>query len=445
VRDVATITQRILDEIAGGRLSPPPVTLSFWDGSRLQAAHASAPTVRVRDASAVLHLVHEPSQVGMARAWVSGAVDVDGDLEAVLAQRARFRDVSLPRADRARLALAALRMAGPAALRRPSVPAIEAHGRGRRHSLARDRAAIRHHYDVSNRFYELLLGPSMVYSCAYFADPGESLEAAQARKLELICRKLRLSPGERLLDIGCGWGSLVLHAAARHGVRAVGVTLSAAQAEYASERVRRAGLAGRVEVRLADYRELRDEPFDKVASVGMYEHVGRSQLDGYVTRVRALLRPGGLFLNHGIARLHSDPPAGDTFISRYVFPDGELHPVTDVMASMQEAGFEVRDVESLREHYPLTLRRWAANLAAHGEEAIAEVGEPRERVWRLYTLACAQAFEAGEITVYQVLAARSGAPHGLPLTRGALFAELAAGPHRGRVRRGQAEAGRRAA
>jgi cyclopropane-fatty-acyl-phospholipid synthase len=280
----------------------------------------------------------------------------------------------------------------------------------------------------------------MVYSCAYFADRDESLEAAQERKLELICRKLRVSAGERLLDIGCGWGSLLLHAAAHHGVRAVGVTLSDAQAHRARDRVRRAGLAHRVEVRVADYREIDDGPFDKIASVGMYEHVGRSELERYAATVRGLLRPGGLFLNHGIARLHSEPPPSDTFISRYVFPDGELHPVTDVMAAMQDSALEVRDVESLREHYPLTLRRWAANLAAHREEAIAEVGEERERIWRLYIPGSALAFEDGDITVYQVLAARAGAPHRLPLTRRAVLADagLRAAPRPRDTRRGAA-------
>jgi cyclopropane-fatty-acyl-phospholipid synthase len=383
----------------------------------LASPETGAPNVIVRSPDAVAHVLHEPSQLGLARAWVSGALDVDGDVEDALALRDYFGDAQLSAADRAALAAAAVRVAGPGVLRRPSVPATEAHGRGRRHSLARDRAAVRHHYDVSNRFYELLLGPSMVYSCAYFADSAEPLEAAQERKLELICRKLRLAPGERLLDIGCGWGSLLLHAVAHHGVRAVGVTLSEAQARHARERVRRSGLADRIEVRVADYREIDDGPFDKIASVGMYEHVGRSELARYATTVRALLRPGGLFLNHGIARLHSDPPAGDTFISRYVFPDGELHPVTDVMAAMQNAGLEIRDLESLREHYPLTLRRWAANLAAHRAEAIAEVGAERERVWRLYLPASALAFEAGDITIYQVLATRADAPHHLPLTR----------------------------
>jgi cyclopropane-fatty-acyl-phospholipid synthase len=287
--------------------------------------------------------------------------------------------------------------------------------------MRRDRASVRHHYDVSNRFYELLLGPSLVYSCAYFADAADSLECAQERKLELICRKLRLQPGERLLDIGCGWGSLVLHAAARHGVRALGVTLSEPQAELARRRIEAAGLSDRVEVRVLDYRELDEAPFDKIASVGMYEHVGRAQLETYVEAVHGLLRPGGLFLNHGITRLNALPARGPTFINRYVFPDGELHPVNDIIAALEGGGFEVRDVESMREHYALTLRCWLRNLAANCDEAIAEVGAERERVWRLYMLGSAQGFETGEIGIYQTLAAREGAPHPLPLDRAELL------------------------
>ncbi|HEY6891253.1 MAG TPA: cyclopropane-fatty-acyl-phospholipid synthase family protein, partial [Solirubrobacter sp.] len=274
-----------------------------------------------------------------------------------------------------------------------------------------------HHYDVSNDFYRLLLGPSMVYSCAYYADPSDSLEAAQERKLDLICRKLRLTAGERLLDIGCGWGSLLIHAASHYGVRGVGVTLSVEQAKLARERVAAAGLEDRIEIRVSDYRELTDGPFDKIASVGMYEHVGRGELARYTQTVHGLLKPGGLFLNHGIARLFSEPPATDTFLYRYVFPDGELSPVTDVMTAMQDAGLEVRDVESLREHYALTLRAWLANLAEHREEAEADVGVGRERVWRLYMLGSALGFADGDVTVYQVLTARAGAPHTLPLQR----------------------------
>jgi cyclopropane-fatty-acyl-phospholipid synthase len=412
---VAGAVRRALEGVADGRLVPPPITLRFWDDSTLEGTEPGA--VAVVRPRAVAYLLHAPNQIGLARAWVTGAVDVEGDLEAVLALRGRVGPVPLTLAERARLAAAAVRIAGPRALVPPPVPASEARPRGRLHSRARDRASVRHHYDVSNEFYRLVLGPTLVYSCAYFARSDEPLEAAQERKLEHICAKLRLRPGERLLDIGCGWGSLVLHAAARHGVRAVGVTLSEQQADLARQRVREAGLEDRVEIRTCDYRDVDDGPFDKIASVGMYEHVGRAQLGRYVSDVAALLRPGGLFLNHGIARLAPAPPTSDTFITRYVFPDGELHPVTEVMTAMQASGLEVRDVESLREHYPLTLRRWVANLEAHRDAAIAAVGAERERVWRLYMLGSALAFESGDITVYQTLAARSGAPHGLPLTR----------------------------
>jgi cyclopropane-fatty-acyl-phospholipid synthase len=413
---------RTLVRVAGQSFERLPFTLRFWDGSVLEAAPGApvldghVPTVLVRDPLAVSHLLREPNQVGLARAWVSGLLDVD-DLEALLRLRARWSDLSLTLSGRLRALAAAARVGGVRLLGRPPVPAIEAQSAGRKHSLARDRTSVRHHYDVSNEFYRLILGESMVYSCAYFSSPGDSLEQAQERKLDLLCRKLRLEQGERLLDIGCGWGSLVIHAAARYGARAVGVTLSEAQARLARERARRAGVGDRVEVRIADYREVADGPYDKIVSVGMYEHVGRSQLGRYVRAVRDLLRPGGLFLNHGIARVHSETPAHDTFISRYIFPDGELHPVGDLLAELRNEGLEARDVESLREHYVLTLRRWVENLERSRDAALAEVGEQRERAWRLYMLGSADAFERGEIGVYQVLALRPGAPHPLPLDR----------------------------
>jgi cyclopropane-fatty-acyl-phospholipid synthase len=261
----------------------------------------------------------------------------------------------------------------------------------------------------------------MVYSCAYFSSERDSLEEAQERKLDLICRKLRLASGERFLDVGCGWGSLVLHAVANYGVSAVGITLSDSQASLARDRVRERGLSDRVEIRVADYRELAEPPFDKIASVGMYEHVGRAELDRYTATVARLLRPGGLFLNHGIARLASEQPDSPTFISRYVFPDGELHPVGDLLTSMQTAGLEIRDVEALREHYPLTLRRWVSNLTSHSADAERIVGSERVRAWHLYMSGSASAFEQGELAVYQVLAARYDGPHRLPLTRADLL------------------------
>ena len=413
-------------KVVAGALEQLPLTVRFWDGSTVAARDdPDAPVVLIRDEQAIAHFLRSPNQLGLSRAWVSGALDVDGDLEKVLGLRHQVRDLSLGPMGRARLMGAALRVTGARALRRPPIPRSEAQPAGRLHSLRRDKAAVTHHYDVSNRFYEMLLGPSMVYSCAYFENPDDSLESAQERKLELICRKLRLQPGERMLDIGCGWGSLVLHAARHHGARALGVTLSEPQAEYARRRVEEAGLADRVEIRVLDYRELEERPFDKISSVGMYEHVGRAQIDTYVDIVHRLLRPGGLFLNHGITRIHTKPPRGPTFINRYVFPDGELHPVTDIIGALENGGFEIRDVESLREHYALTLRRWVANLAAGREAAIAEIGDERERVWRLYMLGSAQGFEGGEIGIYQTLAARDGAEHGLPLDRSDL--QLASG------------------
>ena len=398
--------------------------LRFWDGSEVPPPPTADDelTLVVRDPVALAYALRQPNELGFGRAWVTGALDVDGDLERGLALRDRFGGLRLSAADRL-AALRAVARLGAVRLRGPAVPASEAPvGRGRRHSLDRDRVAVRHHYDVSNAFYRMVLGPTMVYSRAYFTSPDNTLEEAQTRKLETICRKLRLRAGDRLLDIGCGWGALVLHAAREHGVRAVGVTLSQPQAELARERIRDAGLSDRCEIRVADYREVDDRPYDKVASVGMYEHVGRARLADYVGRVKRLLRPGGLFLNHGIVRAVPRPWGRHSFIARYVFPDGELHPVGTVIATMERAGLEIRDAESLREHYALTLRRWVANLAANRDAAVAEAGEERERVWRLYMTGSALAFAAGDISVHQVLAAKAGASHGLPLAREALLA-----------------------
>ena len=398
--------------------------LRFWDGSEVPPPPTADDelTLVVRDPVALAYALRQPNELGFGRAWVTGALDVDGDLERGLALRDRFGGLRLSAADRL-AALRAVARLGGVRLRGPAVPASEAPvGRGRRHSLDRDRVAVRHHYDVSNAFYRMVLGPTMVYSCAYFSSPDDTLEVAQTRKLETICRKLRLRAGDRLLDIGCGWGTLVLHAAREHGARAVGVTLSQPQAELARERIRAAGLSDRCEIRVADYREVDDGPYDKVSSVGMYEHVGRAQLGEDAGRVTRLLREGGLFLNHGIVRAQPRLWDKHSFIARYVFPDGELHPVGAVVDAMEQAGLEVRDDEALREHYALTLRRWVANLAANRDAAIAEAGTERERVWRLYMTGSAVAFEAGDISVHQVLAAKPGAPHELPLAREALLA-----------------------
>ncbi len=410
----APLTARLERRLSGGL----PFAVRFWDGSELRPEdEGSGDTLVVRDSRALAYVATAPNQLGLGRAWVAGDLELEGDLERALRAGERLRDLRLGLGDKL-ASLAAAARAGALRLRRPTPPASEARLGGRLHSLRRDRAAVRHHYDVSNDFYRLVLGPSMVYSCAYFASPHDTLERAQERKLDVICRKLRLAAGERLLDVGCGWGSLILHAARNYGVRAVGVTLSEPQAELARRQIAAAGLGRRCEVRVRDYREVDDGPYDKLASVGMYEHVGASRLDEYMLCLRRLVRPGGLVLNHGIVRLAPAPRRRDTFIWRYVFPDGELHPVGRVVKSMERAGLELRDAESLREHYALTLRFWVANLAAAREAAIAAAGEERERIWRLYMTGSALAFERGDISVQQLLAAATGAPPELPLARG---------------------------
>ncbi|MGY1689131.1 class I SAM-dependent methyltransferase [Geodermatophilus sp. SYSU D01105] len=280
---------------------------------------------------------------------------------------------------------------------------------GRRHSKARDAAAISHHYDLSNDFYALVLGPSMVYSCAVWESPATGLDAAQEAKLDLVCRKLALAPGARLLDVGCGWGSLALHAAQRYGARVVGVTLSTEQAELARSRVAGAGLAGRVEIRVQDFRDVADGPFDAISSIGMAEHVGAAGMPGYARALHDLLRPGGRLLNHAIAWNAGAPDFDpDTFITRFVFPDGELLSLAGTVAALEGQGLEVLDVEALRRHYGLTLRAWVERLEKHWDAAVALTGPGRARVWRLYMAASALAFEAGRMGVDQVLLQRPG-------------------------------------
>jgi cyclopropane-fatty-acyl-phospholipid synthase len=389
----------LVEEALGGDI---PVGVEAYDGSRAGPADA-ATTLVIRSPDAVRRVLTAPGELGLARAYVAGDLDLRGSIWDLLALRDRVPGVRLsPRVLRRLVD----ELGGWRQVRRLPPPREEARLRGRRHSPQRDAAAISHHYDVSNEFYRLVLGPSMTYSCAVFRHPDDSLEEAQANKYELICRKLGLEPGMRLLDVGCGWGGMVIHAARHHGVRAVGVTLSRRQAELAEKRVVEAGLSGRVEVRVQDYRDVDDGPYDAISSIGMFEHVGESRLATYFGRLRALLRPGGRLLNHGISR----PPGSrsarlprNSFINRYVFPDGELHEVGRVVSITQEAGFEVRHLESLREHYALTLRRWVANLEANWPQAVEEVGEGRARVWRLYMAGSAVNFEAGRTQVHQVL------------------------------------------
>jgi cyclopropane-fatty-acyl-phospholipid synthase len=373
--------------------------------------------VVLRSPEALRRIVTAPGELGFARAYVAGDLDIEGDLyeTLVLLEQRRALLRLVPEL------LPVVRDLGIDALRPPPPPPEEARLRGRRHSKVRDAAAIAHHYDVSNRFYQLVLGPSLTYSCAVFADPDATLEEAQEAKHELVARKLGLGEGMRLLDVGCGWGSMLVHAAVHHGISGVGITISRRQAELARERVRAAGVADRVEIRLADYRDVSDGPYDAVSSIGMVEHVGHAQLGLYFARLHALLRPGGRLLNHGIGR-----PARRrrllprrTFVNRYVFPDGELQEVGAVASRMQAAGLELRHLESLREHYALTLRNWVRNLERSWDEAVAEVGIARARIWRLYMAGSALGFETGRLQVHQVLAVRpDNGRSGMPLTPG---------------------------
>jgi cyclopropane-fatty-acyl-phospholipid synthase len=390
-----------------------PVRIECYDGSAIGPDDAPA-TVVIVSPNALRRAATAPGELGFARAYVAGELDVRGDLLfALAALRDRVDQVRLEPGQWATI----VRALGPSALRPLPAPLEEVRLRGRRHSKARDAAAISHHYDVSNAFYRLVLGSSMTYSCAVWAAVDATLEQAQEAKYELICRKLALRPGMRLLDVGCGWGGMAMHAATHHGVQAVGVTISRRQAEWAEKAVAEAGLSDRVEIRLQDYRDVRDGPYDAVSSIGMFEHVGLAQLGTYFGRLFALLRPEGRLLNHGISR----PPARRarfarrSFIDRYVFPDGELHEVGSVVSRIQRSGFEVRHVEGLREHYALTLRSWVANLESSWDEAVAEVGVARARIWRLYMAGAALNFEAGRTQVHQVLAVRSdGGRAGMP-------------------------------
>jgi cyclopropane-fatty-acyl-phospholipid synthase len=421
-------------ELLGGDL---PVAVEAYDGSRAGPADATT-TLVVRGPEAVRRIVAAPGELGFGRAYVAGDLEVRGDMFDALRLRDALPDVRLGR----REWLLLLRLAREIGLRPiPAPPPEEIRLQGRLHSKERDREAVSYHYDVSPAFYRLVLGPSMTYSCAVFARADGSLEDAQAAKHELVAGKLALRPGMRLLDVGCGWGSMLIHAAAHHRVHGVGVTLSERQADVARKRVVEAGVADLVDIRVLDYRDVDDGPYDAISSIGMFEHVGRQRMREYVDRLHALLVPGGRLLNHGISRparaadetrgqrvrrvvedtARSIPgaplrPAFGAFVQHYVFPDGELHEVGSVVTTIQDAGFEVRHVESLREHYALTLRRWVANLEAGWDDAVAEAGANRARIWRLYMAASAINFEAGRTSIHQVLAVKPvGGVSGMPL------------------------------
>ena len=383
-----------------------PFALRWWDGTELPATAPGGPVFTVRSPAAVAHLLRAPGQLGLGRAYAAGELEAD-DLDRVIGLLDGFHAPPLDRATRLHLTAAAVRACG--LTRPPRVPASELRPQGARHSRARDARAVRHHYDVSNDFFKLFLDSSMTYSCALFSQGATTLEDAQLAKRELVCTKLGLREGERLLDVGCGWGSFVLHAAARHRVSAVGITLSRNQAELARRRVAKAGLEDRVEIRLADYRDLgaAGERYDAIASIGMVEHVGANQIDAYAAQLAGLLDPGGRLLNHGIARLrHGDPEAG-AFSERYVFPDAAPLHVSRVLLALERAGFEPTHVEGLRQDYVDTLSEWIARLDANREQAEQLAGGERVRVWRLYLRAARNGFATGFTSIFQVLARRA--------------------------------------
>ena len=395
-------SQPFVDELSRA-IPARPFTLELWDGSRLPSTNGGGPTFHVRSPDAFAHALRAPGQLGLGRAYVSGALAVD-DLDEVLELLDGWGPPALDRRAQARLALAAARASG---IRRPPpVPRAELRPRGRRHSRERDARSVRHHYNVSNDFFKLFLGESLTYSCALFSRGAKTLEEAQEAKLELVCQKLDLSPGDRVLDVGCGWGSFAMHAAANHDVSVVGITLSEPQAALARERAAERGLSDRVDFRVMDYREVADEPFDAVASIGMVEHVGSAQIDVYAKQVARLVKPGRRVLNHGIARLRVGDPEAGPFSERYVFPDAAPLHLSRIQTAMERAGLETEHVAGLRSDYAETLRHWARNLDDNLDEAIRLAGEERVRVWRLYLRAARRGFESGFTSVYQVRCSR---------------------------------------
>jgi cyclopropane-fatty-acyl-phospholipid synthase len=379
-----------------------PFALRFWDDSVVPATVAGSPEFHARTPAALTHFLRSPGELGLGRAYVQGDLVAD-DLDAAFEVVDGWQPPSVAPVDRVRLTLAAVAAAGWAGI--PRMPAIELILKGERHSAARDAEAVRFHYDVGNDFFALFLDASMTYSCAIFSRGAQTLEEAQRMKLELVATKLALAPGQRVLDVGCGWGSFAIHAATEHGARVVGITLSREQAELARSRVAEAGVADRVEIRFADYRELDNGPYDAIASIGMVEHVGDTQIDRYARMLAGLLVPGGRLLNHGIAALDPNAdPTDDVVSERYVFPDGEALPLSRVQLALERAGLRTTHVEGFAEDYSRTLIEWTQRLDACLDEAERLAGPERTRIWRLYLRAARRGFDVGLTSVYQVLA-----------------------------------------
>ena len=396
-------TEPLLRELAT-TFPQRPFTVEFWDRARLESTEPGAPTFVIKTPRALAHVLRAPGELGLGRAYVSGQIEVH-DIDAALAVVDDWRP--RPPTLRQQLSLAAALARACGLVVPPRRPRAELRLRGERHTLSRDRRAVRHHYDVGNDFFALFLDSSMTYSCACFSRGARTLEEAQEAKLELVCTKLALTAGDRVLDVGCGWGSFALHAAREHGAHVVGITLSEPQAELAREQAREAGMADRVEIRVADYRELSGEQFDAVASIGMVEHVGEERIDVYARRLAELLRPGGRLLNHGIAKL-KDLNASDEgpFSERFVFPDGVPLPLSRIQQALERAGFATTHVEGFADDYAETLRHWISRFEGRYRGAVALAGPERARIWRLYLHAARQGFETGWASIYQVLAHR---------------------------------------
>lgn len=410
----------ILDALFDG-MNDPHFAVRLWDGTRWGTDPDRARVTLVFPcAGSLRRFLSRSDEAHLAECYMHGVVDAEGTLEAIVPVGQWLVSRKHSPLDKLRIGRQLLDLPRLECDPDGNGPRGRARLRGLRHSLQRDRRAVTYHYDLSNRFYALWLGRTMVYSCALFAPGDDDLDIAQRRKMEYLCRKLRLQPNDRLLDIGCGWGGLVQYAARHYGAHALGVTLSQPQADYARERIRAEGLEDRCRVEVLDYRELQKRnTFDKLVSVGMVEHVGRERLGEYFGTAWRLLRPGGTFLNHGIADLPGRPPkTRGSFINAYIFPDGDLPPIARILAAAEQCDFECRDVESLREHYAMTLRAWLRNLEARQEAAIAEVGETVFRTWRLYLSGCATWFDSGHIGVYQtLLVKRDQGRSGMPLLR----------------------------
>jgi cyclopropane-fatty-acyl-phospholipid synthase len=415
-------TMSLADIFQAIALNPEGVRVEAYDGSVRGPADAPA-TVKIKDDRALRYLMRAPGDLGLARAYVSESLDVEGDLHHALVAMVVRRLDGIPW-NELRGMLPVSRELLPYLRHQPPAPDAEAPARwrrGLRHSKSRDAGAIHHHYDVSNTFYEYVLGPSMTYTCAVYPDADATLEEAQAAKYDLVCRKLDLQPGMRLLDVGCGWGAMVMHAVEHYGVTALGVTLSRQQAEWADKAIAERGLSDRAEVRHLDYRDVPDGSYDAVSSIGLTEHIGKRHVPAYFRSLYGKLRPQGRLLNHCITRPRPGMRAtAGGFIDRYVFPDGELESPGYLVEEMNRAGFEVRHEENLREHYATTLRDWGANLEQRWDDAVAEVGLRKARVWRLYMAASRAGFDCDMIQLHQVLGVRAeptsrGVVSGFPL------------------------------